>query len=527
MASYDLDPNVAMKDVNTGDAIDNLNCKVAAVLEPGKVRTVTAGEARPYWLSRSFQKDIHSYIRNIPQFSLCGQPLEKWHFKFLDRKAGALGIFQEYAADGEETVWVSGDYSGATDEIDIRLTRACHRLMMERVTSFLDGEGWDVSEITKYTNMLDSCIETHTVSYPLDMVHNSLGSKNGDLHPTLQQNGQLMGSTLSFPILCIVNFCVAWLALWPEIQDFREVPILVNGDDILFRCRKSQYPTWCDQIKNAGFRKSIGKNFVHPDRVYINSQPWIVRKRSDFADTRSCEFSYQPFFNTGLMHGQSKVARQPACDGAYARQYMPTYALQPRAVEGALNQERAIRRFFSVHREHLRKATADGFFSYHAPREYLGLGMIPSEKARFTYAQKRLASEVYLAGPTGLFGGKKLVIGDGVISRPMHDLSRHAKPTKFYRGCRVPPVRESAGVCGYTVLQDVEHRDLDRKSDALVDGESVMFSSAIHLRKLATRLLKRGPAPPPLPEKLIERGFSQGAVIADGVVQFNSFDAQL
>jgi hypothetical protein len=47
------------------------------------------------------------------------------------------------------------------------------------------------------------------------------------------------------------------------------------------------------------------------------------------------------------------------------------------------------------------------------------------------------------------------------------------------------------------------------------------------LRKLATRLLKRGPAPPPLPEKLIERGFSQGAVIADGVVQFNSFDAQL
>jgi hypothetical protein len=485
-------------------APDNVHCRVAAVLEPGKVRTVTAGEALPYWLSRSYQKEVHGYIRQIPQFSLCGQPLEKWHLKFLDRLAGEHGLYQDRAHDGERTVWVSGDYSGATDEIDIRLTRACHDLMMAKVRRHCS-----LGPLTDpYVETLSACIEPHIVNYPKNFVDKGRAEETG-LGPCQQQNGQLMGSTLSFPILCIVNFCTAWLALFPHIKDYRKVPILVNGDDILFRCKSSQYSTWCDHIKNAGFRKSVGKNFAHRDKIFINSQPWIVHKRSDFLDTRLCEFEYCPFFNTGLLHGQSKVAKKPSVEGESGGTYQQLYSLQPEAVHGAFDTERAVRRFHTIHREHLRHASANGFFSYHAPREFYGLGMVPSEKAQYSVTQRRVAN-VLIKNGVLLSRAGKLYIGDGHVHKPVHDMSRLQGRRALYRGCIVPPERLRPGFgSGYTVLTKLERHELGLTQDVITDGENSVMCTSWNLANKLTRILKRTDNVVPYPDRLMDRGFCQ------------------
>jgi hypothetical protein len=503
LSQFNLSADVMSKSPNEFGP-DNLNCRVAAVLEPGKVRTVTAGEALPYWISRSYQKSVHSYIRQIPQFSLCGQPLEKWHLKFLDRLSGEFGWYQGKTATGEDTVWVSGDYSGATDEIDIRLTRACHELMMEKVR-----EHSNLGDLTDaYVDTLTACIEPHNVNYPKNFVDNGQAEVTG-LGPCRQKNGQLMGSTLSFPILCIVNFCTAWLALFPHILDFRKVPILVNGDDILFRCPKSYYPIWCDHIKNAGFRKSVGKNFAHVNKIFINSQPWVARKRSDFDSTHLCEFEYTPFFNVGLMHGQSKVAKKPSIEGESGGTYQQLYSLQPEAVRGALNEERAIRRFHSIHREHLRHATANGFFSYHAPREFYGLGMVPSEKAQYSVTQRRVASALIKSGLERSLRGK-LYIGDGHVHKPVHDMSRLQGRRSLYRGCIVPPERLRPGFSsGYTVLQKLERNELGLTQDVVTDGENSVMCTSWNLAKKLTRILKRADDVAPYPERLMARGFCQ------------------
>jgi hypothetical protein len=500
---------------------DNVNCRVAAVLEPGKVRTVTAGEARPYWVSRSFQKDIHSYIRQIPQFSLSGQPLERWHLKFLDRLAGEYGLFQGRTLDGERTVWVSGDYSGATDEIDIRLTRACHKLMMDRFRQSNRELSSDLVE--QYVLTLDSCIEPHVVSYPKNLVDDEPEEGAPDLRPCRQLNGQLMGSTLSFPILCIVNFCVAWLALFPHVQDYRKIPILVNGDDILFRCRESQYTTWCDHIKNAGFRRSVGKNFAHVDKIFINSQPWIARKRSDFLETKLCEFEYLPFFNPGMLYGQSKVAKKPSVEGESGGTYQALYSLQPEAVSGAQNRERAVRRFNSIHREHLKHASANGFFSYHAPRELYGLGMVPTEKAQYTMTQ-RIVANILVRKGLELSKAGKLYIGDGHVSKPIHDLSRIQGRRMLYRGCIVPPEKIRSGITsGFTVLQKLERRELGLTQDVITeqDGEKAMMSTAYDLARKLQRKLKRADESTrvPYPERLMERGFCQRPLREDEIFQ--------
>ena len=103
---------------------------------------------------------------------------------------------------------------------------------------------------------------------------------------TLQTDGQLMGSNLSFPILCVINLIGYWTTL-EEYTGLRFepncLPVLVNGDDILFRIPKPRpddphtfYELWNKNITLFGFELSVGKNYIH-DRVFtVNSECWII-----------------------------------------------------------------------------------------------------------------------------------------------------------------------------------------------------------------------------------------------------------
>jgi len=108
-----------------------------------------------------------------------------------------------------------------------------------------------------------------------------------------------MGSYVSFPILCFVNFIVNWIFIDPTLRcPIDKVPILVNGDDLFMVVPKSYYygnngwvnqqPTKDSALRNGylgtswrrfvfevGFTESLGKNYEHPSIFCMNSQYYI------------------------------------------------------------------------------------------------------------------------------------------------------------------------------------------------------------------------------------------------------------
>jgi len=110
-----------------------------------------------------------------------------------------------------------------------------------------------------------------------------------------------MGSILSFPILCLANLVCYWAAL-EEYLGFRiklnDLPVLINGDDILFKSNEKLYEIWQRIITSVGFKLSIGKNYIHKSILTVNSQCYHYR---------SGTFTLLPYLNTGMLLGIAKT----------------------------------------------------------------------------------------------------------------------------------------------------------------------------------------------------------------------------
>ena len=128
---------------------------------------------------------------------------------------------------------MSGDYSAATDNLKIDYTKCAFE-------AFLDVIGKDSDE----SEILRQVLYEHEVHYGPQMIKfneelRKLDPSLTSLDPFKQQNGQLMGSVLSFPILNVCNFVAYWISLERYMgvtyKDPWKLPVLTNGDDILFR----------------------------------------------------------------------------------------------------------------------------------------------------------------------------------------------------------------------------------------------------------------------------------------------------
>jgi len=98
--------------------------------------------------------------------------------------------------------------------------------------------------------------------------------------------GQLMGHPLSFPLLCVINLAVYHAAIlrWVKAANADEIrdrgqwgelmwnKVIVNGDDMFFKCPRDFYPVFLKTASDAGFKISQGKNYLSPDCAIINSQ---------------------------------------------------------------------------------------------------------------------------------------------------------------------------------------------------------------------------------------------------------------
>jgi hypothetical protein len=331
------------------------NVTVSAVLEPLKVRLITKGDSFRYWLSRFYQKALWKYLQTFPQFVLTGRPLEIGDLLDLKERERNLGL--------NLPNWVSGDYSAATDSLDIRHTKAAFESSLR---SSLAAGHFDTVDV------LRSVLYEQKLHYPSKF----------NLDPVEQTTGQLMGSTLSFPILCAVNIVAYWRAMEQYLGksvEIRDLPVLINGDDILFRSDHRLYDLWRDSIKEVGFELSLGKNYVHPVYLTVNSQLY-----SD----RGGHLTHLGVLNAGLLTGQSKVT------GRRNAKLAPIWDYYNEVVPAAVNPLRAHRRFLHYHKKTIDVLTGKGNYNLFLPFERGGLGFkpFPGLKFKVTSFQRRYAT---------------------------------------------------------------------------------------------------------------------------------------
>nr|UYL94582.1 MAG: RNA-dependent RNA polymerase [Botourmiaviridae sp.] len=197
-------------------------CKVVPVESGGKWRVVTINSCQCEAL----------------------KPLHHTMYNFLSRKSwmcrGTPNVRGFHQKEGE--LFFSGDYESATDAIPLKTYQHMLGLVLGRCENVPDS--------VKSFAFMES--RKTFVDENLDPIG-------------VQRKGQLMGSYLSFPFLCLLNYmCFTY-----SIK--RNVPVQINGDDIVFRCTEREGKKWMENVKKSGLVLSRGKTLVHSRIFTLNS----------------------------------------------------------------------------------------------------------------------------------------------------------------------------------------------------------------------------------------------------------------
>lgn len=330
-----------------------MKAAVATVLEPLKCRTITKGPAIPYWASMTAQRMMWDRLQEFEQFSLTGRPLDQldlhWIYDKTERLLAGSGV--------EFDQWVSGDYSAATDGLSQEVNQLC-------LEQFMHAAGATEDERLVWTSVLGN----HRIEYPTKRYP-------GAPEPFMQSCGQLMGCPLSFPILCAINVVGYWLALEEFLGRpvaLRDLPVKVNGDDILFQANDAFYAVWKEWVARVGFTLSPGKNYLARHFLTVNSEGFLFSVQ----DGRPT-FRKVGYLNTGLLYSSKADRRARGARGQRKEvNEMPWIDKINACVRTSNNPARTLAKALSHYKEEIVDATKNGLFNALAAPELGGLGIV-------------------------------------------------------------------------------------------------------------------------------------------------------
>jgi len=123
-------------------------------------------------------------------------------------------------------------------------------------------------------------------------------------------HGQMMGSYLSFPLLCLQSYCAArWAARFDSGARF-----LVNGDDTVISAsravRVEDYP--------QGFRLNDTKTMRAPNIVEVNSTVFL-RRGGKWREVKHLRRGGAPVTYEGMLHMAKAVSARPCWVDAFVR----------------------------------------------------------------------------------------------------------------------------------------------------------------------------------------------------------------
>jgi len=264
-------------------AIESENlAEPVALAEALKIRLITKGNPFKQIIMRNLWKKIHTHLRKHPAFSLIGAPVTEAYM--LERLGFSLG---------EDEWYLSGDYKAATDNLRSFVSNC----IADEICNTMEG----ISSVER--EMFIDLLTRHKFE-----VDNEIKR---------QERGQLMGSIMSFPVLCIANAALCrWAVELTEKRNYtlRDCKLMVNGDDCAFRTKKSVYEIWQKLGTAFGLEESLGKTFLSREFVNINSTnftrveksfPVQVKDKADPAKTatRYTHLKLTKYVNLGLLYG--------------------------------------------------------------------------------------------------------------------------------------------------------------------------------------------------------------------------------
>jgi hypothetical protein len=261
--------------------ISLVQCRPIGLIEPFKVRVITMGDEAVYHLARRYQPRLWKPLHNFRASRLVGETT----------KDGAMIDFASKLGRGSRDLLISGDYKAATDHLPSELSEYWLEGAMERTNVPFEDRPAMLAALTRHL------------------------FEDGQV----QKSGQLMGSPVSFPVLCLVNLAVVWMTLDysqnnRRIHDLEEEPVLVNGDDLLFEGDYWTYLTWKAIAAYAGLLPSIGKTLVSPRFCSINSQLWEVNNAKS-GDTVFASIRHRPHVLAQLAAGSIKGLQMESGEG--------------------------------------------------------------------------------------------------------------------------------------------------------------------------------------------------------------------
>lgn len=250
-----------------------------------KVRVISKGPHRLYTALKPLQRVLWGALMKHPASKLVGEPVTA---EFIQERMGSkLGIGEKY---------LSVDYSDATNEMF----------------------SWVSEQIAE---SIGSCLQLSDVELQLFIraltKHIMAHGRGSDRVFKPQKRGQLMGSIVSFPVLCIANLAICRWAM--EIANKRvytlaDAPIAVNGDDGILKINNTGRLAWERIASFCGLQPSVGKVYYSDSFLNINSTTYnfhplgwegytivVRRKGSDVKVNRIRHFELVQYVNLGLL----------------------------------------------------------------------------------------------------------------------------------------------------------------------------------------------------------------------------------
>jgi hypothetical protein len=302
--------------LGTYDFSKELDCTIQAVLEPCKVRIISKGEALPYYASKPIQIALWKSLQLFDCFELTGRPLSPTD---LFRLRG-----------DRDWEWFSVDYSGATDGLSLAYSQCLLEYVIEDLP-YVDQE------------LMRRVLGPHNLYYP------DHGVEGGRYLGGLQTNGQLMGSPLSFPFLCLANLGVFLLnteGLYASGTSPKSIlsKVLINGDDMLYSAPSNLWERHAEISSALGLEMTVGKAYCHP--IYLNANSTCYHYDHNGLD--SVPFMV-PFLNSGLFFGRHKVMK---------KEESSVCSVMNKVLDGCINPRMSFMicsRYLSLHHDQIRE----------------------------------------------------------------------------------------------------------------------------------------------------------------------------
>jgi hypothetical protein len=281
-----------------------------ALPEALKMRVISKGPPFLYTALKPLQKKMWSVLAKHPAFSLIGGPVTA---EYVQERMGAKLPLDDY--------FLSADYSNATNELHSWVSN----VIADQVSTELglsDVERTLLERSLTHHLLLDEHSIAERTEARAEWIL-QLRQEFPDLDDSVienlvkQENGQLMGSVTSFPILCIANAALCRRATELDrnrIFTLKDARICVNGDDALIRITVPGKIFWERLTSFCGLKPSIGKVYISKKFLNINSTTYnytpldpvittVIRRSDNEEVERKILFRKVLYVNLGLLFG--------------------------------------------------------------------------------------------------------------------------------------------------------------------------------------------------------------------------------